>query len=532
MPDRGDGLVLVGMPTSGKTSVGSIVAERLGRRFIDTDEVVEGRLGMSVPDYLERHGEPSFREHEAAAVADAVAHDGAVIGAGGGAVLEPLNRWALWWHGPVAWLDAPASVLAARLEADDVARPTFRPYSPERVTAIAAERAPAYRAADLRIDASPAPEAVADELLERHVDAERATGWRLFDADVPRHHPIGPPTTRIVMGVDLDEPTIAAALPAGDAMAVIDRRVMRTLPHLVAALPASRCLAIRGGERTKRIRQLEQVLEWLAENAAERTAPLIAVGGGTIGDLVGTAAALYARGAPLVHLPTTWLAQADSAIGGKVAVDLARAKNAVGAFWPAAAIISDVGTLRTLPARARREGMAECIKAAIIGDPALWRLLEARGRGALRTDEAARYAIIERAARLKLAVCERDPFETGERRALNLGHTIGHALEIASGYRLSHGAAVVLGLRVVTAIAAGRGAERDLAERLDALLTDLGYALRHRFDADRVRSAMRSDKKRLAGRQRWILPMRIGQVVEADDVTDAELERGLRAIAA
>jgi 3-dehydroquinate synthetase len=532
MPDRGDGLVLVGMPTSGKTTVGRIVADRLGRRFIDTDELVERRLGMSVPDYLERHDEPSFREHEAAAVAEAAAHDGAVIGAGGGAVLDPLNRWALWRHGPVAWLDASPPLLAARLEADEVARPTFRPYSPERVAVIAAERAPAYRAADLRLDASPAPEAVADELLTRSELAPEATGWRLFDAEVPRHHPIGPATTRIVMGVDLDRATITGAILAGDASAVVDRRVMRQQMQLVAALPATRCMAIRGGERTKRIRQLDRILEWLAANGAERGAPLIAVGGGTIGDLVGTAAALYARGVPLVHVPTTWLAQADSAIGGKVAVDLGHAKNAVGAFWPPAAVISDVGALRTLPARGRREGMAECIKAAIIGDLALWRLLEARGRAALRTDEAARYAIIERAARLKLAVCQRDPFETGERRTLNLGHTIGHALEIESGYRLAHGSAVVLGLRAVTTIAAGRGADPDLGPRLEALLADLGYALRHRFDAGRVTAAMHADKKRLAGRQRWILPMRIGQVVEADDVTDAEVERGLSAIAA
>jgi shikimate kinase len=102
MPERGHGLVLVGMPTSGKTTVGRIVAERLGRRFIDTDAVVEGRLGMSVPDYLERHDEPSFRAHETAAVAEATASQDAVIAAGGGAVLDPLNRWALWRHGPLA----------------------------------------------------------------------------------------------------------------------------------------------------------------------------------------------------------------------------------------------------------------------------------------------------------------------------------------------------------------------------------------------------------------------------------------------
>jgi 3-dehydroquinate synthetase len=176
--------------------------------------------------------------------------------------------------------------------------------------------------------------------------------------------------------------------------------------------------------------------------------------------------------------------------------------------------------------------MAESIKAAIIGDPTLWRLLEDRGRQALRADEPARYAILERSARLKLRVCERDPFEAGERRALNLGHTIGHSLEIESRYRLPHGAAVALGMRAVAAIAAGRGARPEFAPRLDALLVRLGFKIGRSFDAMAVKSAMLGDKKRRAGRQRWILPMEVGRVIEVDDVTDAELELALRTIAA
>ena len=226
------------------------------------------------------------------------------------------------------------------------------------------------------------------------------------------------------------------------------------------------------------------------------------------------------------------MAQSDSAIGGKVAVDLAGAKNAVGAFWPPVAVLSDVAALRTLPLRPRRDGMAESVKSALIGDPQLWRLLESRGRAALRDDEAARFAIVERSARLKLGVCERDPFESGERRTLNLGHTIGHALEIESRYRLPHGSAVALGMRAVATIAAGRGADSDLAGRLDALLTALGFRTTRAFDADAVRVAMRSDTKRRGGRQRWILPMTIGSVTEVDDVSDAELRTALRAISA
>jgi 3-dehydroquinate synthetase len=307
---------------------------------------------------------------------------------------------------------------------------------------------------------------------------------------------------------------------------------MKVAPHVLEALAPSSVLAVTSGERAKRLRSVERILEEMSHAGVERGTPLIAVGGGTIGDLAGTAAALYARGVPLIHVPITWLAQADSAIGGKVAVDLGRAKNAAGAFWPPVAIYSELAALRTLPLTSRRDGMAECIKCGMIGDPVLWRLIEERGAAALRRDEASRYAIIERSARLKLAICGRDPFETGERRTLNLGHTIGHALEIESGYKLKHGAAVALGMRAVAAISAGRGADPDLVRRQDELLGSLGYRLHHAFDDAAVRTAMRRDKKREAGRQRWILPMAIGQVIEVDDVNDDEVATALRTIKA
>jgi len=163
----------------------------------------------------------------------------------------------------------------------------------------------------------------------------------------------------------------------------------------------------------------------------------------------------------------------------------------------------------------------------------LWTMVEHRGKGALEgSDEAARYAITERAVRLKLAVCSRDPFEEGERRSLNLGHTLGHALEVASGYRLAHGPAVALGLRAVAAIAAGRGADDHLPERIDAVLHGLGLPLRAPFDRSAVRAALLTDKKRDRGRQLWILPMAVGRVEEVDDVTDLELDRAMATITA
>ena len=165
MPEVGSGIVLVGMPGSGKSTVGREVAKRLDRPFVDTDAVFERLHGTPVPDYLRSHGEPAFREAEEAAVAEACAQPGAVIGAGGGAIIDPLNRWALWHHGVVAWLDAPPETLVRRLESDAVARPTFQPYDAARLSAVMAERAPFYRAADVRLDATRDPKRLVDELV-------------------------------------------------------------------------------------------------------------------------------------------------------------------------------------------------------------------------------------------------------------------------------------------------------------------------------------------------------------------------------
>ena len=459
---------------------------------------------------------------------------GAVIATGGGAVVDPLNRWQLWEAGTVVWLDAPDEVLLARLSAHDEERPMLDGDAAGRLAALRAARTPFYRAADLRVDATAPAEAVAATIIDAATSG-RPAARRLFDAEVRRDHPMGPRTARVVLGRDLDDTVLGdvlATASTGAPVVVADRRPAALLPELLAALPAGRRLAMSAGERYKRLRTVERLLEAASAMGAERGDAWVGVGGGTTTDVVGAAAALYLRGVPFVALPTTWLGMTDAAIGGKVGVDLSTAKNAAGAFWPPVAIVGDMAALRTLPRSRRLDGMAESLKAGLIGDPGLWHLVETRGRAALRHDEAARFAIIDRSVRLKLDVVDRDPFESGERRVLNLGHTLGHALEIESGYRLPHGQAVVLGLRAVAAIAAGRGAEPDLAERIDGVVADLGYRLRRAFDPAAVRRALTTDKKRLRGRQRWILPMAVGRVEEVDDVSEAELEAALRVIQA
>jgi shikimate kinase / 3-dehydroquinate synthase len=525
-----DAIVLVGLSGSGKSTLAAALASRLGRPLVDLDVEIAEREDSHPARIIEDRGEAAFRAIESAAVARACAIDGAIIATGGGAVVDPLNRWALWHAGHVVWLDAPDEVLLSRLAGHHEPRPMLAGDATAALAALRAARAPHHRAADTRLDAS-APVSALAETVAGAVAAGRPRARRLFDARVRRDHPMGPPDGRVLMGTALDGPTYEDVLrtaSSGIPVVVADRRAAQALPDLMASLPAARRLLIRSGERNKRLRTVERLLESASTMGAERGDAWVGVGGGATTDMVGTAAALYVRGANFVAVATTWLGMTDAAIGGKVAVDLSAAKNAAGAFWPPVAIVGDVASLRTLPRARRLDGMAESLKSGIIGDPALWALAEARGKAALRGDESVRYALIERAAALKLSVVERDPFERGERRALNLGHTLGHALEIESGYRLPHGMAVVLGLRAVTHIATGRRvAAPGLAERIDQVVRDLGYDLTRSFDAAVVKRALTSDKKRERGRQHWILPLDIGRVVDVDDVTETELDRAI-----
>ncbi len=529
-----DTIVLVGLSGSGKSTIAEPLAERLRRPLIDVDAAIEERVGMDPSTIIHERGEAAFRELEVEAVARACEVDGAVVATGGGAIIDPLNRWALWHAGAVVWLDAPDDVLLGRLARHYKPRPMLEGNAADRLAALRGSRSPFYRAADIHVDATAPVEEVIETVISR-VEQGVGQSRRLYDSEVKQDHPMIPATSRIVFGEHLDEAVFGDVLgpvSTGSPVVVADRGAARALPELLGALPQARLLRIAGGERYKRLRNVERLLESASTLGAERGDAWIGVGGGTATDLVGTAAALYLRGVPFMAVPTTWLGMTDAAIGGKVAVDLPNAKNAAGAFWPPSAVVGDIASLGPLPRARRLDGMAESLKSGLIGDRVLWHLIETRGRAALRNDQAARYAIIDRSVQLKLGIVSRDLFERGERRTLNLGHTIGHALEIESGFRLPHGQAVVLGIRAVAAVARRWGAEPDLADQIDSVASDLGFELRRAFDTDVVKRALQSDKKRHLGRQRWIMPMAVGTVMEVDDVTDAELDLALATIAA
>jgi 3-dehydroquinate synthase len=278
------------------------------------------------------------------------------------------------------------------------------------------------------------------------------------------------------------------------------------------------------GEDAKRLSVVETAASELARLRVERREPLIAVGGGALGDTAGFLAATYLRGVPFIQVPTTLVAQLDASIGGKTGVDLPEGKNLLGAFHQPAAIIADIAVLTSLDVRQRRAALAEAVKMAALGDEQLFATLETDGPAiaageAAATDSGALAEVVERAAWAKVQVVLADERESGARLALNLGHSLGHAIEAAAGFReLLHGEAVAYGLRAAARIGLARGVTPpERVARIEALLDrlDLGSAPLA-LDLAVVLDHLQTDKKHEAGTLRWVLPTADGHLVDKE----------------
>jgi 3-dehydroquinate synthase len=281
--------------------------------------------------------------------------------------------------------------------------------------------------------------------------------------------------------------------------------------RLAGVLQNASVLAFPLGEKRKRLSTVERVLDALVAEGVERTSLVLGVGGGIASDLFGFAAATYMRGVAYAHVATSLVAMVDAAIGGKTGVDLRRGKNLAGAFADPKAVFCEISALRTLPYRSLREGLAEVVKAGIIEGDDLFDSLEELSPHPFWQWPWAE--LVYAAAKVKTMIVADDRLESGMRELLNLGHTFGHGIEQASGYRITHGAAVAIGLRAagLLALQTGRFNERDHL-RVLTLLTLLGMPTRTTVDADAIFAAMQTDKKKRAGTLRFVLPRAIGDV--------------------
>jgi shikimate kinase/3-dehydroquinate synthase len=517
LPPGRPNLVLAGFMGVGKTTVGRYAADLLGIPFFDLDEEVEISWGGSISALFRAEGEEGFRRREAEMLKAATRLSGAVVAVGGGAVLHRELFAQLGENSVLIPLDCSPTELSRRLDRARADRPLLRG-SDDGWVALRSERETLYRALGEGIDTTDrTPQQVAEEVVGRYQSAVASSASLLRGGG--SEILVRPGAVRELGSL------LSRVLPQAERAIVIAQRGLEEQRRSVVEVLRNEGLKIRamsvpGGEAGKTVRGLATLWRRLLGLEVDRGDVLVAVGGGALLDLVGFAAATYARGVPLVNVPTTVLAMADAAVGGKVAVDFAGSKNAVGCFFPARAVVCDPDLLGEKSPAVQVHGVAEIVKCAVLGSPFSLALLNRPGAAGSGGELA---FLIEQALRIKLAYVTADPEDHGPRLALNLGHTYAHALEAASDYRLAHGPAVAIGL----VSAARLGAELGLTHpELPAVLTTalevagLPVAAPPDVARARVADSWRSDKKRRAGRDRVVVPAEVGngaQIVQGLD---------------
>jgi len=280
-------------------------------------------------------------------------------------------------------------------------------------------------------------------------------------------------------------------------------------------------LQVPDGEEQKSLEVAGRLYSELTDFYAERMTPILALGGGVIGDLAGFVAATYLRGVPLIQIPTTLLAQVDSSIGGKVAVNHGQLKNKIGTFYQPRLVISDISTLRTLPTKVLIDGLAEVIKSAVIGDTELFAFLEKNLDEVKSLDEGALEEVVFQSARIKAEIVEKDEKDLGLRSILNYGHTVGHAIESASDFKMEHGEAVAIGMLAAARISNKMGIlDKNELIRLKRVIKRAGLPTQMpNLEVEKLIQAMEHDKKVLRGKIRFVLPESIGSVFITDEVS-------------
>jgi shikimate kinase/3-dehydroquinate synthase len=503
-------IVFIGFMGAGKSTAAAVAVELAGHAE-DIDDLIEAKVGMPVRDFFDARGEEAFREVEREVAVGLLREvDGGVIALGGGSVLSAEIGAELERH-IVVWLDVDADTAWERVSASD--RPLVA-RGRESFDSLFAERRPLYEQladavlpvgdAGMILRALPSIGALSD------LPAGTKMVWA---ASASGEYPLA--VGRGLLG--------AGWWPLqGRRFGVTDTAVRALYAERLQPLEA--VVAVEPGEEAKTMAGAERVLRELARAGMTREDHVVALGGGVVGDLAGFCAHTYQRGVPVVQVPTTLVAQVDSAYGGKTGVDLPEGKNYAGAYHLPAAVIADTETLATLPAEELAAGFVEVLKTGLLAGGALWERVRAvESLGPAELDD-----VVFACARYKCEVVAADERDAGLRHTLNLGHTVGHAIEAASGYsRYRHGEAVGLGL-----LAALRLSEApELREEVGQLLAHHGLPveLDPAIDIEAILDALQRDKKRTAAGVGFVLlaepgKPRPGQILDPDAIRSAVLE--------
>lgn len=534
-------IILVGMMGAGKTTVGKLLAKEFGKTFIDSDEEIQRRTGVTIPHIFDVEGEAGFRVRESGVIQELLKQDNIVLATGGGAILSAQNRPMMKQNGVVVYLKSSVYDLWQRTRHDHN-RPLLQTDNP---------RAKLQELHDLR---DPLYTETADIIVHTGKQSVQILLTRLQQKlkEMARAPSTGNEESMQTLSVGLAERSYLIHIGSG-----LLKRVELLLPHIshkravivsnttIAPLylqQLSEGLSSNGvqvqtiilpdGEQHKNSASLTTIYDALLAARSERSTPLIALGGGVIGDITGYAAATYLRGVPFIQIPTTLLSQVDSSVGGKTGINHPLGKNMIGAFYQPGVVLADTGTLNTLPDKELRAGLAEVIKYGLIRDLPFLEWLEVNLDKLLARDTTALQYAIARSCQNKAEVVGADERESGERALLNLGHTFGHAIENGMGYGVwLHGEGVAAG----TIMAA------DLSQRMQWLSAEDVVRVRRLFEraglpvvgpklgVEKYLQLMGLDKKVADGKIRFVLLKSLGHAVITSDVPQALLAQTLEA---
>jgi len=529
MPEN---IFLVGLMGAGKTSVGKLLARRLGKAFHDSDHEIERATGVKIPVIFEIEGEAGFRARESRLLSDLVHRRNIVLATGGGAVISPENRKLLSECGTVVYLRAAPQDLWRRTR-HDRNRPLLQTPDPLlRLQELFVQRDPLYQEiADIVVDTGSQSLGNLTHRLEQRLKrsgcpepAHPAQTHDLTEPGLPMNVltvPLGDRSYSVQIGPGLlgRGELIATALPQKKAVIITNETVAPIfLGTLTNALTGQGVqvvpVILPDGEEFKTWETLNHIFDALLSHGCERKTTIIALGGGVVGDMAGFAAAVYQRGVPFIQVPTTLLAQVDSAVGGKTAINHPHGKNMIGAFYQPTVVIADTDTLNTLPQRELAAGLAEVIKYGVIRDSGFFFWLEANmDRLTGRNAEALAYAI-ERSCRNKAEIVGLDERESGVRALLNFGHTFGHAIEAGLGYgQWLHGEAVAAGMVLAARLSARMNLiELEDVKRISRLIARAGLPVAApELGRTRYMELMSHDKKKDGGSVQFVLLKGIGQ---------------------
>jgi len=523
-------IFLVGPPGIGKSSVAPVLAHHFGAAVIELDREIQRRAGKPNKDLIEQDGMDRFRDVESSVLLKLPATPSwVVVDTGGGAPIREDNRAVMRKLGLIVGLRGSIDRVASGIVATQGKAPYQNVAPRDRARQVLQERKTAYADTDVTFDVDGASVQ----------ETARAIAAWLVSARGVRIDVAGPerPCRVLIRAglldhvgshlVDLGWRGRVAVVSDAATASRYEDAVTRSLEGVGLDSVAVR---VPGGERGKRLSVAARLWDALAREGIGRDGGILALGGGSVGDVAGFVAATYLRGIRVAQVPTTLLGMADASIGGKTAIDIAAGKNLVGAFHSPDAVFADLAVLATLPARQLSSGLAEVTKCAFLADRESVAQLQRSLENVRAGDLGAILAAVTIAAEVKGGIVSQDPRESGLRELLNFGHTMGHAYEAASGYRVTHGEAVAIGMVYATALAEKLELTAPtLRQELESLLDRAALPKRARLPKA-VWSYVLQDKKARAGKLRWILPRRIGRFSEVTDVGEGALRAAARVV--